>query len=200
MRIAGLLFLLAAPFWETKAPADWTDDELVTLLTASPWAQIAEAAAARGLNSSGGVQVYLATAAPMADAEQQRELRYKKKRPGPQTEDIMAEEYRAWLEDNRATQIVLAIRVVRGKDFDDAQMTRHMEEESIMRIGKKKFKMTGHFPPTMNDPYLRMAFPRAATEADKMIQFDLFVPGVTPPFRTVQFLVKDMMFKGKLEM
>ena len=55
-------------------------------------------------------------------------------------------------------QIVLAVRIPRTKDFDDAGQTKKLEEESYMRVGRKKYKMTGHFPPTQNDVYLRMAF------------------------------------------
>lgn len=32
--------LLAADFWEKKAPADWTNEEVETILTDSPWAQV----------------------------------------------------------------------------------------------------------------------------------------------------------------
>jgi hypothetical protein len=69
-----------------------------------------------------------------------------------------------------------------------------------MRVGRKKYKMTGHFPPTQNDVYLRMAFPRQVLESDKSVVFELYVPGLTPPFRTVEFRVKDMIVKGKLEL
>ena len=132
----------------------------------------------------------------MREAEKQRELRYLRK----VVETPMDTEYRLWLEDNRATQIVVAVRIPRTKDFDDASATKRMEEESVMRVGRKKYKVTGHFPPTANDVYLRMAFPREVQATDKMVTFELYLPGVTPPFRTVEFRVKDMMVKGKLEM
>jgi hypothetical protein len=45
-----------------------------------------------------------------------------------------------------------------------------------------------------------MAFPRQVSESDKSIEFDLYIPGVTPPYRTVEFRVKDMILKGKLEL
>ena len=45
MKLAAILCMLAASFWETKAPADWSDDELVRLFTNSPWAQMVEATA-----------------------------------------------------------------------------------------------------------------------------------------------------------
>jgi hypothetical protein len=199
MKLVAMLLFLAASFWETKAPADWTDDELLRLFTDSPWAQMAEASAQKESHGS-AVQVYLATAGPMQDAEKERQRRYVRKSNRPVVEGPMDTEYRLWLEDNRATQIVLAVRIPRAKDFDDAGQTKRLEEESIMRVGRKKYKMTGHFPPTANDVYLRMAFPRQVAESDKSIVFELYLPGVTPPFRTVEFRVKDMMVKGKLEL
>ena len=69
-----------------------------------------------------------------------------------------------------------------------------------MRIGRKKYKMTGHFPPSAGDPYLRLAFPRVATAADKSVTFDLYVPGVSMGARSAEFSIKDMIVKGKLEM
>ena len=43
-----------------------------------------------------------------------------------------------------------------------------------------------------------MAFPRQVAESDKPVVFELYVPGLTSPFRTVEFRVKDMVVKGKL--
>jgi hypothetical protein len=199
MKLLAMLLMLSASFWETKAPADWTDEELLRLFTDSPWAQMA-GAAAQAESHAAAVQLYLATAEPMQEAEKERQRRYVRKGNQPMVESPMDTEYRLWLEDNRATQIVLAVRIPRTKDFDDAGQAKRMEEESIMRVGRKKFKMTGHFPPTQNDVYLRMAFPRQVSESDKSIEFDLYLPGVTPPFRTVEFRVKDMVTKGKLEL
>jgi hypothetical protein len=199
MKLLAMLLMLSASFWETKPPADWTDDELLRLFTDSPWAQMA-AGAAQTESHGAAVQLYLATAGPMQEAEKERQRRYVRKGNRPVEESPMDAEYRVWLEDNRATQIVLAVRIPRTKDFDDAGQTKRLEEESIMKVGRKKYKMTGHFPPTQNDVYLRLAFPRQVSESDKSIEFDLYLPGVTPPFRTVEFRVKDMIVKGKLEL
>ena len=151
------------------------------------------------------LQVYLATAGPIDAAERERELRAKRraaaqKRPeNPPAEDSLAAEYRVWLEDNHSTQIVLAIRIDNNRGFSDEKETRQMEEDSVMRVGRKRFKMTGHFPPSAGDPYLRLAFPRQVTLADKSVAFDLYLPGVAIPFRTVEFKVKDMVVRGRLE-
>ena len=58
----------------------------------------------------------------------------------------------------------------------DGEEAHRMEEESIMRIGRQKYKMEGHFPPVPSDPFLRLVFPRAATEHDKAIAFELYLP------------------------
>jgi hypothetical protein len=195
-----LLALLAAPFWESKAPGDWSDLEIQELLTDSPWAQKAVISVPGA--SGPDVQVYLATAGPIEAAERERDLRARRKSPpAEQTpEDPLASEYRAWLEDNRATQIVVAVRMDSNRGFFDAAETQHMENDSVMRIGRKRFKITGHFPPSRTDPYLRLAFPRRVTPNDKTVTFELYLPGLALPFRSVEFKVKDMELRGRLEM
>jgi hypothetical protein len=198
MTALAMLLMLVASFWETKAPADWTDNELLVLFTDSPWAQMAEASVK---DSHGApVQVYIASAGPMQAAEKERERRYIRKGNGLPAESPMDTEYRLWLEDNLAKQIVVAVRIPRTKDFDDGAQTKHMEDESVMRVGRRRFKMTGNFPPTQRDPYLRIAFPREVLVSDKAVAFELYVPGATPPYRSAEFKVKDMIVKGKLEL
>lgn len=196
MKWLAVALFLAAPFWETKAPADWSEQELITLLTDSPWAQMA---AAPDGGKAAPVQVYLATAAPMEQAELERDRRYKRKHPNAPPDD-MTLEYRAWLKENRATSIVLAVAIPNIFADDAAQDSQRMQQECIMEIGRKKIKMTGDFPPTASDPYLRLAFPRAVTEKDKRVTFELYLPGVPLPYRTVEFNVRDMILNGKLEM
>jgi hypothetical protein len=60
--------------------------------------------------------------------------------------------------------------------------------------------MTGHFPPTAGDRFLRLAFPREVQATDKTVVFDLYLPGVPNPYREAEFQVKDMLVNGKLEM
>jgi hypothetical protein len=192
--LAGV-FLFAAPFWVSKAPEHWSDDELRALLTDSPWAQLATAT---GSSVAVPVQIYLATAEPMDKAERERERRDALKHPP--VEDPLFADYRGWLEENRAKQIVLAIGVTKNDVLADEQEVRRMEKECIMRIGKKKFQMTGHFPPTAGDRFLRLAFPREVQATDKTVVFDLYLPGVPNPYREAEFQVKDMLVNGKLEM
>ncbi len=199
MKLVAILALLSASVWESKAPADWTGEELVRLFTDSPWAQMVDAP---GIKEAHGeaVQMYLASAAPMREAEKERQRRYVRKANGTAPEEPMDAEERIWLEDNLATQIVLAIRVQHPGEFDDAGEVRRMEQDSILHVGRRKYKMTGHFPPTARDPYLRIAFPREVTAADKSVVFELYVPGARPPYRTLEFRVKDMLWMGKLEL
>jgi hypothetical protein len=193
MRYLALLFWLAAPFWETAAPADWSDAQLKRLLTDSPWAQLV---GAMGSSSARPIQVLVATAGPIEHGEAEWDRRVSKKKAGP---GLMKEEYRAWLQENRASQIVLAISAGKSSDLADEGEIRRMKEQSVMIVGHKKYKMTGYFPPSEGDPYLRIAFPREVTANDKMVNFELYVPGVGIPFRSVEFKVKEMMVKEKLE-
>jgi hypothetical protein len=193
------LTFLAAPFWESENPSHWTDEQLRQLLIDSPWAQIVEAP---GKTSAPAVQVYLATAAPLEEAERERDSRAKRRQPPgkPPVEDPLAEEYRAWLNDNHDSQIVVAIRISDVNGLSDAKETKIMEEECVMRAGRKKFKITGHFPPSPSDPYLRLAFPRKVVVEDKVLRFDLYLPGVAIPYREVEFRLVDMVVRGRLEL
>ena len=188
MKWLAVACFLAAPFWETKASSDWTDQELQLLLTDSPWAQMADAQ-----GNGPAVQVYLATAGPIEQAERERDRRFRRKRPNEST-DEMTLEYQAWLRENRANSIVLAVAVPKIEDD-----TQRIEEGCVMRVGRKKFKVTGHFPPTPTDPFLRLAFPREVKASDKSVTFELYLPGVPIPYRSVEFKVRDMVVGGKLE-
>ena len=191
--------LLVDPFWITKAPQQWSDPELVEFLTASPWAQFAT-----GPANSAQVLVFLATAGPMLQAEEERERRGREKRrlaKLPEPDDELAGEYKLWLEDNRPTQVVLAVRVPNAKAFSDQKEIRQMEEGSVMRSGRNKTQMTGHFPPSGSDPYLRLAFPRKILRSeDKSVSFDLYIPGLAIPFRHLEFSLKDLLLNGRLEL
>ncbi len=191
MKHLAVLLWLAAPFWETTAPADWSETQLKSFLTDSPWAQLVE-----GRGAAPTIQVLDATAGPIVQAEAEWDRRFTKKKTEP---DLMKEEYFAWLQDNRDKQIVLAISAGKSAQLSDENEIRKMEEQSVMQVGRKKYKMTGHFPPSEGDPYLRIAFPREVTAGDKTVTFELYVPGVGIPFRSVEFTVKDMIVKGKLE-
>lgn len=197
MMYFALLLLLLGDFWSQKAPSEWTQAELNQLLTNSPWAQLV---AAPGVNNSvGPVQVMIATAKPIQLAETEWDRRQPASHKKEQHEE-MREEYQAWLKENGGAQIIVAIAAHLGAAYSDEQEMKTMQNESVMRIGRKKYKMTGYFPPSDGDPYLRLAFPREVKATDKTVGFDLYIPGVGIGYRSAEFSVKDMMVDGKLEM
>jgi hypothetical protein len=183
--------LLAAPFWESKAPREWTDRELVEMLHDSPWAR---PAIAEAVPRVAGVQTYLASALPIREAEAEA-VRRKRVVPSPE-----AEEFGEFLQQQKGESIILAISFPDVDQLADGEEVKRMEEECIMKVGRKKYKMNGHFPPTPGDQYLRLVFPRAAGAADKIIQFDLYLPGMERPFRTVEYVMKELVYRGKLEL
>ncbi len=189
------LLLFADPYWVSQRPAEWSDAQIIALLSSSPWAQAVDGPTP----NAPPVQVYLATAGPIRLAEQERDRRIAARRkPGtPVPENI---EYRLWMEDNQATQIVLAVYIQNNKGFLDEKEVQRMEQETSMRAGKKKIKMTGSFPPSDSDPYLRLAFPRQVDLSDKSLLFELYLPGVPAPYRNAEFKLKDMVSNGKLEL
>jgi hypothetical protein len=184
-----LLFFLAQPFWEAKPPERWTDGEIDTIRRDSPWAQV--------VAPDPVVVAYFATAAPVEMAEAELRLRMKKntsRMPEPDPD------YVDYLRENRERQFVLAIAYPTLKGLGNAEESKRMEEESVMAIGRKTFKLVGHFPPTPSDPVLRLIFNREVKPSDKAVTFRIYLPGLNFPERDVEFRVKDMMFQGKLEM
>lgn len=179
--------LLAAPFWESKEPREWNAAELQTVTQESPWAQLTET----GSELAPPVQVYLATATPLRQAESEFARRSKIE------SDPLREEYEAFLREEGKKSIVVAIYVADPTRIAEGPETKRMEEESVMKLGRKRVKMTGHFPPTRSDPFLRIIFPRAELGEQKKLVFDLYVPGIPGPYRHAEFVVKDLMYRGK---
>jgi hypothetical protein len=190
--LVSLLLLMGPPFWEVRAPAEWTEEDLEELMGNSPWSQ-----AARAPLTGDSVRVYLATARPMQEAES--ELRRRKPHPAA-AEDPSADEYREFLRENRGRVIVLSVLLPNWDPRSDPVAEKKLEEESLLRAGRRRYKMIGHFPPTPADPYLRLVYPRAVTAADKDFRFELYLPGLASPYRTVEYTVKDLLYKGQPEM
>lgn len=186
--------LAVAPFWERKPPAEWTDDDIQELLTNSPWAQQAISG-----HSDTGVQVYLATARPAREAEEEKARRVEHPTAAAE-EDPTAEEYADFLRENEGRYIVLAIQGANPKALADPAEIKRMEERCVLKIGTRQYRMTGYFPPSPSDEMLRLVFPRAVTEADEKFRFELNVPGVKEPNRFAEFRTKELRYKGKLEM
>lgn len=185
--LVALFFFFAQPFWQTKAPEDWTLKEIGILRSMSPWAQ--------SIGPAPAVLVYLATAAPIEEAES--ELRVRSKSPMREPDP----DYAAYISTHRDQNFVVAIPYPNLAKLGKAEEEKHMEEETVLIIGKnRKYKLVGHFPPTPSDPVLRLIFPREVHPDDKTMTIRLSLPGVDFPDRDAEFQVKDMMYRGKLEM
>lgn len=187
MRAIGLwLALLAAPFWETRPPREWSEEQLQRMLSDSPWAQRVDRI---------GKVVYLATASPMREAERElarRQAKRKNAEPDPEYSDFLAED--------QGRHIVLAVAYPDPRPLAEAAEAKRMEEESILKIGRKKIHMTGHFPPTSSDPYLRMVFPREIGPNDKSLVFELYLPGSGGTYGMAEFRLKELIYQGKPEL
>ena len=82
-----------SPFWNAKAPADWSAEEVRELLRQSPWATVSAATMGPRLN------IHLASAEPMREAETRERLalRY------PVQPGASFEEYQSMLKDGRTS-------------------------------------------------------------------------------------------------
>jgi len=180
--LCALMALLAAPFWEAKAPREWSDAQIQELLHDSPWARMSDPQPL--------VQVYLASARPMREAEEEWARRRGKK---------LNEDYLDYLANEGANKIILAIGLPIKQGLADEAESRRMEQESVMRVGRKTYKIEGQFPPVPSDPFLRLVFPRAVTEGDKGIVFELYLPE-NGPYHQIEFPLRDLRYKGKLEL
>src|SRR5207249_2032911 len=125
-----------------------------------PWAR---AATAEGVLRVAGVRTFLASALPI------REALAEAGRRGVIAQSPEAEEFHEFLKQQGGESIVLAVSFPDINQLADGKEEKRMEEESILKVGRKKYKMKGHFPPTPSDPYLRLVFPRAVGPADKVL-------------------------------
>ena len=184
-----LLFFLAQPFWEAKPPEKWSDADIAVMRRNSPWAQLS--------GTSPQVVIYLATAAPIEQAETELRLRLKK---NPQPMPEPDPDYLEYLRDHRDDSFVLAVTYPTLAGLGHADESKRMEEETAMWIGRKEYKILGHFPPTPSDPVLRLIFPRVVKSTDKSALFRLYLAGLNFPEREVEFRIKDLTYQGKMEM
>ncbi len=208
MWLVVALLLLADPFWQTKPPMEWTDVEISQFLADSPWAQMSVTSGKAQVGKNAGtekpIQVYLASAGPVVKALAERDRRTELRRPGTAkalADDPLSEERSAWFADNRETHIIVAARVGTNDAFSSGAETRHLEQDSAMDAGHGRVKLSAYFPPTSTDSHLYFAFPRdLISPTDKMVSFELYLPGAPGPYRIVQFKVKELVVDGKLEM
>ncbi|MBY0503563.1 MAG: hypothetical protein K2X03_06630 [Bryobacteraceae bacterium] len=192
-------WLLAEPYWEAVPADKWSEQQLSQLLSNSPWAQPAPDTS-RGPVPGPPVVIYLASAAPMRQAEEEiLRRRFKQKADLYAAAREAREEYLAYLDEHAGKVIVVAVPLSPDALADSAE-TKRMDKESLLRIGKRKWKATGHFPPTPSDPTLRLIFPREALEGAKEIDVEVYLPSLAGPYRNAQFLVKDLVLRGQPEL
>jgi hypothetical protein len=211
MIISLCLAFFALPYWEAKPPAEWSDEQLRAFLRSSPWAQV-DRINARGLDEglpdrdsldpanahTAGVQVRLASAAPVVEAEQE----WSRRHPPSSTaaEDQYGSEFYEFLAANRGKYIALAVRLARPRRLEIDKEVAQMEKHCELRINKRRYKLAAHFLPSPADPYLRLLFPRELAPGDQLLEFSLYLPGVTFPHRKIAFEIKNLYFKGHLEL
>jgi len=182
--------LLAPPFWDLRPASAWTAEEINQLLSNSPWAQAVE-----GPLKEAPVVVYVATARPAREAEE--ELRRRGMRSAPAEDRAAGDEYREFMRRNAGKVIVLAVRLPPMRILEDEAELRRLEKDCVLRVGRRKYGMTGHFPPTFADPCLRLVFPREVDPADRTLRFELYLPGVPSPYRWAEFRLKQMGHRGE---
>jgi len=189
---AALALLLAlsghAPFWEAKTPQQWTDAELKELFTNSP-------GAAGGGRARRGPAVYLASARPLREAE----LELARRQP-PIDDDPDADEYRDFLRENHGRQIVLAVVLPDPKALDDPVEVKRLEDECVLKVGQKKYPMTGHFPPTSSDRVLRLVFRARRSRMARASSSTYMCPASAATTGSAVFSFKDLTYRGAPEM
>lgn len=183
----ALLFFLAQPFWEAKPPEQWTNREIDTMLTSSPWTQM--------VGPSPELLSWLDTAQPIEEAES--EARLHKTHPLRQPDP----DYLNYIAENRDHIFVLAIAYPTLEGLaKEPGAWKTIEKETALRVGSRSYKLEGLFPPEPSDAVLRLIFPRMVKPTDKTVRLQLYVPGLPFPEREAEFWVKDLMYHGKLAM
>ncbi|HLI86218.1 MAG TPA: hypothetical protein VKV17_20050 [Bryobacteraceae bacterium] len=187
--MAVALFFLKPPFWDARPPEKWSDLEVGEMLHDSPWAQT--------IGPPPLVAVYLATAAPAALAEAEERVRGIAPGGPNATLDF---DYNDYLRQHRDDALILAVTYPRGSSFGAERQQQRMEETAAMQTGSRTYPILGYFPPTKEDPVLRLAFPRRVQLSGKTVVFRLYLPGLPFPEREVLFKLKDLIWRGRLEM
>lgn len=182
MMFIALVALLTAPFWESKAPEEWSMAEIGELMSRSPWAQSERA------------RLYLASALPMRLAEEQVRKRRKAAELSPTEFD-----YREFMEADGGKHVVVAVEVFRPEALADAAEVREMESGCWLKSGGRKVRMAMHFPPTKNDPFLRLVFPNIVEASHKSFTVELYAPGAQLGLQAAEFRPAEMVFRGKFE-
>src|SRR5581483_11503863 len=117
--LIALLFFLAQPFWEAKTPQQWSDEEIDSMRRSSPWVQTSN-------SQDPPIYAYLATAAPIQEAESEVVRRNPGKYGGPD------HDYAEFLKMNQGKVVVLAIPWRYPDKFGTAAEQKRMVDGSVM--------------------------------------------------------------------
>ncbi|MBI3472361.1 MAG: hypothetical protein HY013_13485 [Candidatus Solibacter usitatus] len=179
--VAVLLAFAGPPFWETKPVRQWSQDELHELLHDSPWARPAVDAS----SVFGGVQTYLASSRIVQEAEAEMARRRGKAKAETASNSEEPEEgpddYREFLKENAGKSLVLAVHYPDTKPLANSKEAQLMENECIMKIGRKKYKMQGHFPPPAATLTCGCCSPSPSAPAISASSLSSICPGPTAP-------------------
>jgi hypothetical protein len=195
MTAALLLFLAAAQaFWQARPPADWTRTEAQSLLRQSPWAA---QAVTESKMAAAGVPVLLLTALPVRQALQ----RIDETNMEPTLGDREAElpEWRVLLRDQSPEYIALGVELPDPASADEARESAEMQKQTSLRIGKRRIRPHTVFPAGPRTPWTIFVFPRPVGPAEKVLRFELFIPGPGNPFRAVEFKTAALDYQGRPE-
>ena len=165
-------------------------EELARFFQTSPWAQ---ESVRRPLSGGPPVYFYLASARPMAEAEEELQKRKKVEI------DPVAQEYAAWRSENAGKYIVISMVYRDAVSLSKAEETERMQKESELYAGRKKIPLAMYFPPSSSDPHLRLAFARPVGDEAKKLLFDLYVPGPQGGYRQVEFKTSELEYHGQIE-
>ena len=105
-------WLLAVPFWESAPPVEWSEEQLIALLNDSPWAQTSGDVGRATRLPGPPVLMYLASATPMRQAEEELIRRRYKQQPDLHAAIVDArEEYQAYLAE-QGGKVIATISIV----------------------------------------------------------------------------------------
>jgi hypothetical protein len=203
----------AGEFWNEKKPEDWTEDQIQELLTRSPWAKEGAVSVFGGsggslLNrngamnrsgnmSSSGRQRTNTTSTQSSDAP---DLRYKaivRWQSALPIREALKEKPTPAVAENYIIALVGDLALA-DPDEDEAQRQSRLD---MMKQSTKLDKKGGSIPLTNLETVKKVGtlfyFPRAEPIKDGQVTF---TTKMGPLEVKCKFTVKDMMYRGKLEL
>jgi len=210
---AAMPLLAAGEFWNVKKPEDWTPEEIKELLTRSPWAKEGAVSVFGGsgggllnrsgaMNSEGGMTGTGRTrtsSKPSAQPSEEPELRYKAivRWDSALPIRLALKSLPAGIEDNYLIALVGDLALA---DPDENEGERESRVDMLKQYTKLDRK-GGAIPLVKIEPVKGVGtlfyFPRSEPLKDGQVTF---VTKMGPVEVKCKFNLKEMMFRGKLEL